>query len=89
MSLFFESSDSVCKDFDDSGKVLLNYSNPRCFGATKSVQVYHTEKEHSQESALLGTFCKNGTVWKSKFERVEEIENECVTVTPSFPNNSV
>ena len=61
----------------------------RCFRATKSVQVDHTKEEISHESALLGTFRKNGTVWKSKFERIEEIENESVIVTPSFPNNAV
>ena len=47
----------------------------RCFGATKGVQVDHTEDEISQGSALLGTFCKNGTIWKSMFERVEKIKN--------------
>ena len=61
----------------------------RCFGATKSVRIDHPEEEICQESALLGTFCKNGTVWKSKFEGVEEIENECVILTPGFPNNAV
>ena len=61
----------------------------RCFGATKSVQVDHTEKEISQESALLGTFWINGTFGKSKFERIEGIENEFVIVTPCFPNNAV
>ena len=48
----------------------------------RECQVDRTEKEISQESALLGTFC-------TKFERVEEIENECVIVTPSFPNHAV
>ena len=53
------------------------------------IQVDHTEEEISQESAPLGTFSKNGTVWKSEFERVERVENECVIVSPGFPNNSL
>ena len=47
------------------------------------------EEESSQESALLNTFYKHGTVWKSEFDHVEKIENECVIVTPGFPNNAV
>ena len=61
----------------------------RCFGTTESVQVNHTKEEVSQESTPLGSFRKNCTIWESEFERVEKIENECVIVTPSFPNNAV
>ena len=61
----------------------------RCFGATKSLQVDHIEEEFFKETTLLDTFWKNGTVWKSEFERVEKIEDECVIVTPGFPNNAV
>ena len=89
MSLFLEHSDSVRKTFDDSDNLLNYIAKLRCFGATKSVKVNHTENEISQESALLGTFCKNGTIWKSKFQRSEDIENECVIVTPSFPDKAV
>ena len=89
MTLFLEHSDSVCKTFDHSDKLLLNNSQTEMLWGNQECPSQRTKEEGSQESALLGTFCKNGTVWESKFERVEEIENKCAIVTPSFPNNAV
>ena len=46
------------------------WDRPECPVKTvtvKSVQVDHTQDENSQESALPGTLCENGTVWKSEF----------------------